>query len=125
MSDIAGRIAVQVGTHLLHQPQGGRGIFLGGVSGISEMETERGKVVILGGGIAGSGATQIASALGAAGLVFDPNADERKKLAAIGQNGNARQPVKEDNEKAVKELGWKTKYNIEDIIRTAWNSYKK
>lgn len=103
MSDIAGRIAVQVGTHLLHQPQGGRGILLGGVSGVSEMETERGKVVILGGGIAGSGATQIASALGADVLVFDPNADKRKQLEAIGQHVTARHPVEQDIEQAVKE----------------------
>jgi len=68
MSDIAGRIAIQIGAHLLHQPQGGRGILLGGTAG-----TEKGQVVILGGGIAGTGATRIASALGANVLVFDPN----------------------------------------------------
>lgn len=51
MSDIAGRLSIQIGTHLLHQPQGGRGILLGGLPG-----AERGKVVILGGGLAGSSA---------------------------------------------------------------------
>ncbi len=96
MSDIAGRIAVQVGTHLLHQPQGGRGILLGG--GIA---TEKGQVVILGGGIAGSGATQIASALGANVLVFDPNHDKQVQLEAIGQNVTARLPLEQDIEKAV------------------------
>jgi alanine dehydrogenase len=98
MSDIAGRIAVQVGTHLLHQPQGGRGILLGGVAG-----TERGKVVILGGGIAGSGATHIASALGANVLVFDPNRDKQVQLEAIGQNVTAKQPFDKDIELAVKD----------------------
>lgn len=98
MSDIAGRIAVQVGTHLLHQPQGGRGILLGGVAG-----TERGKVVILGGGIAGSGATHIASALGANVLVFDPNRDKQVQLEAIGQNVTAKQPFEKDIELAVKD----------------------
>ena len=98
MSDIAGRIAVQVGTHLLHQPQGGRGILLGGVAG-----TERGRVVILGGGIAGSGATQIASALGANVLVFDPNRDKQVKLEAMGQNVTAKQPLEKDIEQAVKD----------------------
>lgn len=98
MSDIAGRIAVQIGTHLLHQPQGGRGILLGGVAG-----TERGRVVILGGGIAGSGSSQIASALGANVLVFDPNRDKQVQLEAIGQNVTARQPFEQDIEQAVKQ----------------------
>ena len=103
MSDIAGRIAVQVGTHLLHQPQGGRGILLGGVGGVSETAIEKGKVVILGGGIAGSGATQIASALGADVIVFDPNAEKRKQLEAMGQNITAKHPLEQDIEQAVKQ----------------------
>jgi alanine dehydrogenase len=100
MSDIAGRIAIQVGAHLLHQPQGGRGILLGGVTGT---ETEKGNIVILGGGIAGSGATQIASALGANVLVFDPNRDKQVKLEAMGQNVTAKQPLEKDIEQAVKD----------------------
>ena len=48
MSVIAGKIAVQVGTHLLHQPEGGKGKLLGGLP-----STERGKVVVFGGGKAG------------------------------------------------------------------------
>ena len=97
MSDIAGRIAVQIGTHLLHQPQGGRGILLGGVTG-----TEKGQVVILGGGTAGTAATQVASALGANVLVFDPNRDKQKLLEAIGNNVSAQQPFEQDIESAVK-----------------------
>jgi len=96
MSDIAGRIALQIGAHLLHQPQGGRGILLGGTEG-----TEKGHVVILGGGTAGSGATQIASALGANVIVFDPNKDKRIQLEAIGQNVTARQPSEQDLEHAI------------------------
>ena len=98
MSDIAGRIALQIGTHLLHQPQGGRGILLGGVAG-----TERGNVVILGGGTAGTGATWIASALGANVLVFDPNREKQSRLEAIGQNVTARQPFEQDINDAVKQ----------------------
>ncbi len=98
MSDIAGRIAVQIGTHLLHQPQGGRGILLGGVSG-----SERGRVVILGGGTAGTGATHIASALGANVLVFDPNRDKQITLESIGQNVTTSFPGEEEIDKAVKE----------------------
>src|SRR5678810_571266 len=48
MSDIAGRLSMQYATTLLHQPQGGKGILLGGVPA-----AKRGKVVVLGGGVAG------------------------------------------------------------------------
>jgi len=87
MSDIAGRIAVQVGTHLLHQPLGGRGILLGGVEG-----TEKGHVVILGGGTAGTAATIIASALGANVQVFDPSTEKRQRLESLNRNVIARPP---------------------------------
>lgn len=98
MSDIAGRIAVQVGTHLLHQPQKGRGILLGGVTG-----TEKGQVVILGGGTAGTAATQVSSAIGANVLVFDPNHEKQKQLEAIGSNVSAHHPLEQDIESAVKD----------------------
>ena len=58
MSDIAGRIAVQVGTHLLHTPQGGKGILLGGLASV-----ERGEVVVLGAGYAGGAAVRAAAAV--------------------------------------------------------------
>ncbi len=80
MSDIAGRIAVQVGTHLLHRPQGGKGILLGGLPA-----TERGRVVILGGGVAGGNSAVMAAAIGAEVVVFDRSRD---KLAAMRQLGN-------------------------------------
>lgn len=51
MSNIAGRLAVQIGAHLLHQPQGGKGALLGGLPGV-----ERGRVVVLGAGVAGGSA---------------------------------------------------------------------
>ena len=98
MSDIAGRIALQIGAQLLHQPQGGRGILLGGTAG-----TEKGNVVILGGGVAGSGATRIAAALGANVLVFNPGHDKQAQLEAIGQNVTVQQPLEQDIEQAVKQ----------------------
>lgn len=98
MSDIAGRIAVQIGTHLLHQPQGGRGILLGGVTG-----TDKGHVVILGGGTAGTGSTQVAAALGANVTVFDPDPEKKVLLEALGQNVTVRPPLEQDIEQAVKE----------------------
>lgn len=66
MSEIAGRIAVQVGTHLLHTSQGGRGLLLGGVAGV-----DRGDVVVLGAGHAGGSAARLAAAMGARVTVFD------------------------------------------------------
>ncbi len=66
MSAIAGRVAVQVGTHLLHLPSGGHGVLLGGIG-----TTEPGRVVILGAGVAGSHAATLAAAIGADVTVFD------------------------------------------------------
>lgn len=81
MSDIAGRIAAQVGTHLLYQPQGGKGILLGGVPA-----AERGRVVVLGAGTAGGAATTIVAALGAEVTVFDRNRDKLERMRALGNN---------------------------------------
>ncbi|MCK5640524.1 MAG: alanine dehydrogenase, partial [Gammaproteobacteria bacterium] len=84
MSDIAGRIAVQVGAHLLHQPQGGRGILMGGVPA-----TERGKVVILGAGVAGGNAARVAAAMGAEVTVFNRSRDKLAAMRDIGGNVTA------------------------------------
>ena len=100
MSDIAGRIALQIGAQLLHQPQGGRGILLGGTAGT---DTEKGNVVILGGGVAGSGAAKIAAALGANVLVFDPGSEKRAQLEAIGQDVTTKPPLEQDIEQAVQQ----------------------
>ena len=69
MSEIAGTLAVQIGTHLLHQPQGGMGLMLGGLP-----MTEPGHVVVLGAGAAGSAAVQQAAASGAMVTVIDRDA---------------------------------------------------
>ncbi len=66
MSEIAGRLVPQIGAHLLQRPSGGRGILLGGVTGVRS-----GRVVILGAGIVGSGAARVASGLGADVVVVD------------------------------------------------------
>jgi alanine dehydrogenase len=90
MSDIAGRVAVQVGTHLLHQPQGGRGILLGGVPA-----AERGRVVILGAGVAGGNAALLAAAMGAEVTVFDRNRDKLVRMRALGNNVTGLHPYPE------------------------------
>ncbi len=66
MSEIAGILSIQIGTHLLHQPQGGKGLMLGGLS-----MTEPGHVVVLGAGVAGSAAAKQAAAMGARVTVID------------------------------------------------------
>ena len=64
MSEVAGRLAPQVGAHSLEKAQGGRGVLLGGVPGVPAAE-----VVILGGGVSGTHAATIAVGMGA--KVFD------------------------------------------------------
>ena len=81
MSDIAGRLATQLGSHYLHQPQGGRGILLGGIPA-----AERGNVVILGAGTAGGNAAAMAAAMGANVTVFDRNRDKLASMRALGNN---------------------------------------
>ncbi len=84
MSHIAGRLAVQIGAQLLHTPQGGRGLLLGGLP-----RAERGRVVILGAGAAGGEATVMAAALGAEVTVFDRKSDALERMFAIGPNVTA------------------------------------
>lgn len=75
MSEIAGSIAVQAGAHLLHRPMGGKGLLLGGTAG-----TRRGKVVILGAGVAGRSAAHMAHSIGAEVEVFDVSSDALNHL---------------------------------------------
>lgn len=66
MSEVAGRMSVQVGAHFLEKTQGGRGVLLGGVPGV-----RRGRVTIIGGGTVGRAATKIAVGMGADVYVID------------------------------------------------------
>jgi alanine dehydrogenase len=77
MSEIAGRLSVQAGAEHLMRPFGGRGVLLGGVTG-----TPRGKVVILGGGVAGENAATIAVGMQADVTVFDISLPKLKALDA-------------------------------------------
>ncbi len=90
MSNIAGRIGVQVGTHLLHLPQGGRGVLLGGLPA-----ADRGHVVVLGAGAAGGNAARLAAAAGARVTVFDKRQDRLAEMMAIGPNVTALYPYAE------------------------------
>ena len=68
MSKVAGRLSIQVGAHYLERSQGGSGILLGGVAGVAP-----GKVLILGGGAAGSNAARMAVGMGAQVTILDKN----------------------------------------------------
>jgi alanine dehydrogenase len=69
MSEVAGRMATQVGAGCLEKERGGKGVLLGGVPG-----TRRGRVVILGGGVVGRNAATIAIGMGAQVTLFDVRA---------------------------------------------------
>jgi len=66
MSEVAGRMSIQVGAHYLEKEQGGRGVLLGGVPGVAPA-----KVAILGGGVAGVNAAQMAVGLRADVTIYD------------------------------------------------------
>ena len=75
MSEVAGRMSVQVGAHYLEKEQGGRGVLLGGVPGVAPA-----KVAILGGGVAGINAAQIATGQRADVTIYDINNDRLAEL---------------------------------------------
>jgi alanine dehydrogenase len=68
MSEVAGRMAVQIGAHFLEKTQGGRGVLLGGVPGVS-----RGRITVIGAGTVGSEATKMAIGMGAEVHLIDIN----------------------------------------------------
>src|SRR6202140_2026841 len=75
MSEVAGRMAVQVGAQYLEAPNGGRGILLGGVPGVAPAN-----VVIIGGGVVGHHAAKMAVGLGAHVIIIDRNLDRLRQL---------------------------------------------
>ena len=78
MSEVAGRMAVQVGATCLEKERGGKGVLLGGVPG-----TRRGRVVILGGGVVGRNAATIAVGVGAQVTVLDVRAETMAYLEDV------------------------------------------
>lgn len=75
MSEVAGRMSIQAGAHYLEKEQGGRGILLGGVPGVAPA-----KVVIIGGGVAGLNAAQMAVGLRADVTIYDISNDRLAEL---------------------------------------------
>jgi len=78
MSEVAGRMAPQIGAQFLEKPHGGKGILIGGIPGV-----KRGKVTVIGGGIVGTNAAKIAVGLGADVTILDLNPDRLRQLDDI------------------------------------------
>lgn len=78
MSEVAGRMAAQIGAQFLEKPKGGKGILLAGVPGVN-----RGKVTIIGGGVVGTNATKMAIGLGADVTIIDLSAERLRQLDDI------------------------------------------
>ncbi|WP_223593014.1 alanine dehydrogenase [Neobacillus bataviensis] len=81
MSEVAGRMAAQIGAQFLQKNNGGQGILLAGVPGVN-----RGKVTIVGGGIVGTNAAKMAIGLGADVTIIDLSADRLRQLDDIFGN---------------------------------------
>ncbi|MCM3412026.1 alanine dehydrogenase [Metabacillus litoralis] len=78
MSEVAGRMAAQIGAQFLEKPKGGKGILLAGVPGVN-----RGKVTIIGGGVVGTNAAKMAIGLGADVTIIDLSAERLRQLDDI------------------------------------------
>jgi len=78
MSEVAGRMSIQVGAHFLERTYGGRGMLLGGVPGVPGAE-----VVIIGGGVVGTNAAQMALGLGANVTIVDRNVERLRFLDQV------------------------------------------
>lgn len=78
MSEVAGRMASQIGAQFLEKPKGGKGVLLGGVPGVSKS-----RVTIIGGGVVGTNAAKIALGLGADVTIVDLNAERLRQLDDI------------------------------------------
>tara|TARA_Y100001968_G_scaffold312148_1_gene334976 strand:+ start:8127 stop:9239 length:1113 start_codon:yes stop_codon:yes gene_type:complete len=77
MSEIAGRLAAQVGAHLLERPQGGKGVLIGGCTGVRPA-----RVIVLGAGTVGWNAARLASAMDAEVMLLDRSPERLRNLEA-------------------------------------------
>lgn len=75
MSEVAGRMSIQIGAHFLEKAHGGKGLLLGGVPGV-----EPGKVTVIGGGIVGTNAARMAVGLGAEVTIIDLSAERLRQI---------------------------------------------
>jgi len=95
MSEVAGRMAVQVGAVMLEKEHGGKGVLLSGVPGV-----RRGRVVILGGGTVGTNSAKLASGMGAETVILDVSTNRLAYLDDIF--GSRIQPIYSDQDQIAK-----------------------
>ena len=100
MSEVAGRMAIQVGARFLEKPQGGQGVLLGGVPGVHPA-----RVVVIGGGVVGINSAKMAVGMGAAVTILDISAERLRYLDDVFQ-GRV-------------ELIASNSFNIADAVKTA------
>jgi alanine dehydrogenase len=100
MSEVAGRMAAQVGAAYLQRPNGGRGVLMGGVAGVLPAN-----VVVLGAGVVGFNAAYVAKGMGAHVTVLDVNIDRLRYIEDVWGN-------------TIRTL-YSNRHNIEDMIREA------
>lgn len=81
MSEVAGKLAAQAGASILEKPKGGRGTLLGGVSGVAPS-----RVMIIGGGVVGRSAAEVATGLGAEVYILDRNLETLREIDGL-RNG--------------------------------------
>ncbi|MDX1918509.1 MAG: alanine dehydrogenase [Candidatus Caenarcaniphilales bacterium] len=81
MSEIAGRLSIQIGAHFLEKAHGGSGVLLSGIPGVP-----RGRVVVLGGGIAGTQAARVAIGMGAEVTIFEKSPKKLRELDQLFSN---------------------------------------
>lgn len=98
MSEIAGKLAVQVGATLMHATNGGKGRLLGGVPAAS-----RGKAVVFGAGQAGGSAAAALAAMGTNVVVFEKRVERMDAMMRLGANVTALYPYQESIAKEVAE----------------------
>lgn len=100
MSEVAGRMAAQVGAAYLQKPNGGRGVLMGGVPGVLPA-----KVVVLGGGVVGTNAAYVAKGMGADVTIMDVNLDRLRYLDEVWGN-------------SIRTL-YSSKLNVAEAVKTA------
>ncbi len=100
MSEIAGRLAAQVGAYHLMRAHGGRGVLMSGVPGVEPAE-----VAVIGGGTAGYNAARVANGMGASVTVLDVNLDKLRRLD-VGFGGRIR-------------TRYSTAYELEEVAKRA------
>ena len=108
MSEVAGRMSIQAGAMCMEKSHGGRGILLGGVPGV-----EQGQVLILGGGVVGQNAAQIAVGMGARVTVIDRSLEVLRRLDS--QFGNRIQTLYSTHD-AVQEMSMKADLIIGAVL---------